>query len=191
MSTESKVGVSKNPRPQLKPAPHHGMRVPTAPVDTRRRVTGHDVGDVMRRYNDTYEHGYRMANAAQPARNVVLNHHTVYGETGVDKSTIDTFGNYNFDTLTMTREDRKKINTLLVGDELKMTQWDRIALAKVKLLDQAADMKDQLGARPVKYDDIPVSKWTRKDEPKKEVKKNFLSRVGSGIASAAKKLKFW
>ncbi|MCC7196776.1 hypothetical protein IT413_01110, partial [Candidatus Peregrinibacteria bacterium] len=75
------------------------------------------------------------------------------GEAQIDQSTLEVFGGYNLDSSTMTAADEKKLRShfLLADDERGLKRHELVSLLKVKMLDEAARLKDINGARPVDY----------------------------------------
>lgn len=101
--------------------------------------------------NDTtsaYMNKHVRAGATQPIKNIHVPH--VYKDNEVDASTLEVFKGYNLDLRTMTPADENKLRShaLLADDERKLPLYQLAALAKVKMLDEAARLKDSQGPRP-------------------------------------------
>ncbi len=174
-------------------------------------------------YNSSYEKKYMGANpdaakgilpkerAETPASLTHLK--SVYGEAGVDLSTVSAQSNLNLDLRNMTQEDRRKVYEFIGPRNARLPIIEAVQLAKVMTIDMAADMKDKSGPSPVVYDEN--SKWVKyaaptgsaksapKNSPKQAVSpwaqtaaqpekpKSLLEKTTSAVGGALKKLKFW
>jgi hypothetical protein len=90
--------------------------------------------------------------AKAPIHKVVLPSARV-GEAQIDQSTLDVFSGYNLDLNTMSRADEQKLRShfLLSPDERELKRHELVSLLKVKMLDEAARLKDIHGSQPVDY----------------------------------------
>lgn len=202
------------------------------PDATKVNRVAHGVGaDVKRTFEkmcddhnkstDDYMAKHIRGTATAPLKTVVVKGN--YGDAGIDQSTLDVFSGYNLDFRTMTPADEKKLRShyLLANDERDLKRYELVALLKVKMLDEAARLKDINGPQPVQYSHPnpasykvnpfentaqrlqrqtgmpqyvaqPGPYFTQPQQPAPQPeKKGFFSKVGSSIASAASKLKFW
>lgn len=98
-----------------------------------------------------------MAQHVRPSANAPIHKVVVRqahaGEAQIDQSTLDVFSKYNLDMRTMTPADEQKLRShyLLAPDERALKRHELVALLKVKMLDEAARLKDINGPQPVDY----------------------------------------
>lgn len=172
---------------------------------------------------EAYMEKHIRGTAPSPLHSIQLKGSKYVGDAGIDQSTLEVFSGYNLDFGTMTAADENKLRShyLLAPDERKLKRYELVALLKVKMLDEAARLKDIHGPQPVQYShpnpasykvnpfDNTASRlqrqtgmpqyvaqpgpyFTQPQQPAPQPeKKGFFSKVGSSIASAASKLKFW
>lgn len=101
---------------------------------------------------EAYMTQHVRSTANVPIHKVVVSP-TRAGEAQIDQSTLDVFRGYNLDLGTMTSADENKLRThfLLAPDERELKRHELVSLLKVKMLDEAARLKDINGAQPVDY----------------------------------------
>lgn len=192
-------------------------------VGTDVKRTFAQMCDDHNKSTDDYMAKHIRGTAPAPLRTMEFKSNKSYGDAGIDQSTLEVFNGYNLDFGTMTAQDEKKLRLhyLLSDDERKLKRYELVALLKVKMLDEAARLKDIHGPQPVQYSHPnpasykvnhfdntatrlqrqtgmpqyvaqPGPYFTQPQQPAPQPeKKGFFSKVGSSIASAASKLKFW
>ena len=173
-------------------------------------------------YNQAYAGHFRSV-MAQKAPSVSLGHHSLYEPSDVDQSTVEVYEKYGISTLDlskMTKEDVNNMDAFLAPEERRLPLYARVQLAKVRLIDMAADLKDKMSPRPLAYNMIPSkpdqkvnvvpkktdainprTAMTVKSLPRPEPQvihdnadqngRGWLKQAASAIGGVAKKLRLW